>query len=78
MKVIKVTLIILLCIFIVFSAIVWLFGLYMLINGSFEMFPMEEQMEKIRIIGWLLVVISTVLEAVSVTILYKINKRNKN
>lgn len=78
MKVIKVTLIILLCIFIVFSAIVWLLGLYMLINGSFEMFPAEEQMEKIRIIGWLLVVISTVLEAVSVTILYKINKRNKN
>ena len=78
MKVIKVTLTILLCIFIVFSAIVWLLGLYMLINGSFEMFPAEEQMEKIRIIGWLLVVISTVLEAVSVTILYKINKRNKN
>ena len=78
MKVIKVTLTILLCIFIIFSAIVWLLGLYMLINGSFEMFPAEEQMEKIRFSGCLLVVISTVLEAVSVTILYRINKRNKN
>ena len=70
MKVIKVTLIILLCIFAVFSAIVFLFGLSMLINGSLEMFPTEEQMEKVRIIGWVLVVIGTVLEAVSVTVLY--------
>ncbi len=78
MKGINVTLTILFCIFAVFSAIVFLFGLYMLINGSLEMFPTEEQMEKIRIIGWLLAVIGTILEAVSVTVLCKINKRNKN
>ena len=78
MKIIKVTLTILFCIFSVFSALVLLFGLSMLINGSLEMFPTEEQIEKVRISGWLLVVIGTVLEAVSVTVLYKINKRKKN
>ena len=74
MKVIKVTLIILFCIF---SAIVFLFGLSMLINGSLEIFPTEEQMEKVCISGWLLVVIGIVLEVASVTVLYKISKRNK-
>ena len=78
MKVLKVTLTILFCIFAVFSAIVLLFGLSMLINGSLEMFPTEEQIEKVHISGCVLVVISTVFEAVSVTVLYKINKRNKN
>ena len=78
MKVIKVTLTLLFCILAVFSAIVLLFGLSMLINGSLEMFPTEEQIEKVRIIGWMLVIISTVLESLSVTVLYKINKKNKN
>lgn len=78
MKVIKVTLTILFCILAVFSAIVLLFGLSMLINGSLEMFPTEEQIEKVRISGWMLVIISTVLESLSVTVLYKINKKNKN
>ena len=34
--------------------IVALCGLYLIINGSLEMFPTEEQIEKTRITGWIM------------------------
>ena len=36
----------------VIVTIVALCGLYLIINGSLEMFPTEEQIEKTRITGW--------------------------
>ena len=38
----------------VIVTIVALCGLYFIINGSLEMFPTEEQIEKTRITGWIM------------------------
>ncbi len=38
----------------VIVTIVALCGLYLIINGSLEMFPTEEQIEKTRITGWIM------------------------
>lgn len=47
----------------------------MLINGSLEMFPTEEQIEKVHISGVFLAIAGVVLEAISLTFLYMINKK---
>ncbi|ETP71776.1 hypothetical protein UYO_2243 [Lachnospiraceae bacterium JC7] len=38
----------------VIATIVALGGLYLIFNGSLEMFPTEEQIEKTRIAGWII------------------------
>ena len=59
------------------AGIVLFVGILMLINGSLEAFPTEEQIEKIRICGWLFTVVGVVLESISAIALYKNNKRDK-
>ncbi len=53
-------------------------GIFMLVNGSLESFPTEEQMEKARICGCLFSVAGGVLELISIIAFCKNNKRNKS
>ena len=55
--------------------IILLAGLFMLINGSLEAFPTDEQIEKVRICGWLFSVVGAILESICVVVFYKNNKK---
>ncbi len=68
---------IMLVILTVLAGIVLFVGIFMLINGSLEAFPTQEQIEKIRICGWLFTVVGVALEVIFAIALYKNNKRNK-
>lgn len=57
MKIIKISIAIL-------SAILMLFGLFMIVNGSLEAFPTPEQIEKARIGGIVLMSIGACVEFV--------------
>ena len=59
----------------VLAGIVLLIGIFMLINGSLEAFPTEEQIEKVRISGWLFTGVGVVLESISAILLCKNNKK---
>ena len=61
----------------ILAGILLFFGILILINGSLEAFPTKEQIEKVRILGWLFTVVGVVLELISAIVLYKNNKRNK-
>ena len=37
-------------------------GLFMIINGSLEMMPYEEQIEKAQIAGWMLLCIGVIID----------------
>ncbi len=50
-------------------------GIFMLMNGSLEAFPTEDQVEKIRICGWLFTTIGVVFESIFITFIYKNNTR---
>lgn len=53
-------------------------GILMLVNGSFEWFPTEEDMAKARFGGFVLATFGAVAESISVIVLYKNNKRGKS
>ena len=47
----------------------------MLMNGSLEAFPTDEQIEKVRICGWLFSVVGAILESICVVVFYKNSKK---
>ena len=53
-------------------------GILMLVHGSFEWFPTEEDMDKARFGGFVLATLGAVAESIAVTVLYKNNKKNKS
>ena len=59
----------------ILALIILLAGLFMLINGSLEAFPTEEQIEKVRICGWLFTTIGGIFESICLIVLYKNNKK---
>ena len=73
MKIVKNILFVILAIL---ALIILLAGLFMLINGSLEAFPTEEQIEKVRICGWLFTAVGGILESICLIVLYK-NKIRK-
>lgn len=72
MKIVKNILFVILAIF---AFIILLAGLFMLMNGSLESFPTEEQIEKVRICGWLFTAIGGIWESICLIVLYKNNKK---
>lgn len=48
----------------VIVTIVALCGLYLIINGSLEMFPTEEQIEKTRITGWIIMLMGVFIDGI--------------
>lgn len=58
-----------------FALAVMLSGLFMLANGSLEMYPTQEDIEKVRICGWLFTVVGAFFELFFAIFLYKNNKR---
>ena len=47
----------------ILALIILLVGLFMLMNGSLESFPTEEQIEKVRMCGWLFTAIGGIFES---------------
>lgn len=68
---------ILCCLLAVLSIVILFIGIFMIINGSFEMFPTEEQMGKAHLVGGIVFAVGVVLESASVMLFYKNNKKNK-
>ena len=56
------------------ATMVALCGLYLIVNGSLEMFPTEEQMEKVHIVGWIFLLVGVVGDCAIGMIL----RRNRN
>lgn len=57
------------------ATLVALVGLFMIINGSLEMTPTVEQIEKVHITGWVLLVIGVLIDIL--TIVMWINKEKR-
>ncbi|MBR4573534.1 MAG: hypothetical protein IKO16_01375 [Lachnospiraceae bacterium] len=49
---------------VILATIVALCGLYMIVTGSLETFPTQEQVEKSRIIGWVLFLTGAAVDAI--------------
>ena len=52
-------------------------GLFMIINGSLEMMPSEEQIEKAHIAGWMLFCTGGIIDFVSILNIGKLKKYSK-
>lgn len=53
---------------VIVASLVALVGLFMIINGSLEMMPTAEQIEKVHIAGWGLLVIGSLIDLFAVVI----------
>ena len=53
---------------VIVASLVALVGLFMIINGSLEMMPTAEQIEKVHIAGWGLLVIGGLIDLFAVVI----------
>ena len=59
------------------ATMVALCGLYLIVNGSLEMLPTEEQIEKAHIAGWVLLLVGVVGDCV-IGMILRILRRNRN
>jgi len=59
-----------------FAGFMLVIGLFMLMNGSLEAFPTDEQIEKVRIAGGVLAVLGLAIECAALIIFSKL-KREK-
>ena len=57
------------------AAFMFVIGIFMIINGSLEEFPTNEQIEKVRIVGIFFVTLCTSIEAISLKEIYKSKKK---
>ena len=55
----------------ILAIIVVFVGVFMLTNGSLESFPTEEQIEKVRVCGWLFTIVGSILESISIVTICK-------
>ncbi|MBR6404195.1 MAG: hypothetical protein IKS48_12485 [Eubacterium sp.] len=60
----------------VLATLVSFCGLYMIIIGSLEMFPTEEQIEKIHLAGWIILLVGAFVDIIVLACI--IRKNNKN
>lgn len=60
-----------------FAGIMLLMGLFMIVNGSLESFPTEEQIEKVRLVGIALVAVGISIESVILILFCKSKKKDK-
>lgn len=63
-------------IILVASTIIALIGLFMIINGSLEMHPTVEQIEKVHITGWFIMLIGVFTDFL-VSVCLVLSKQNK-
>lgn len=60
-----------LCFIFILTVTVMITGLFMIFNGSMEMFPTDEQMEKVRITGEVLLMTGVVANGFLVAMMLK-------
>ena len=62
---------VILCFAFMITVTVAIAGLFMILNGSMEMFPTDEQIEKVRIAGEILLMIGVIANGIIVTFILK-------
>ncbi len=62
---------------IVFSACVQIFGVNYFSHGSYEMFPTDEQQEKVHTIATILIILPIIVEIISLKLIHKISSSDK-